>query len=73
MHLRSLKAQTVELRELGVAIAFQAGETILSEISRKFDLTQIQQELAAKGLQPIQTWTDPNRWFGLLLCQRYNS
>jgi L-histidine Nalpha-methyltransferase len=73
MHLRSLKAQTVELRELGVAIAFQPGETILSEISRKFDLAQIQQELAAKGLQPIQTWTDPNQWFGLLLCQRHNS
>lgn len=73
MHLRSLKAQTVELRELGVAIAFQPGETILSEISRKFDLTQIQQELVAKGLHPIQTWTDPNQWFGLLLCQRHNS
>ena len=32
-------------------------------------LKRIQEDLGAKGLVPIQTWTDPNGWFGLLLCQ----
>lgn len=70
MHLQSLSAQTVELKKLGLAIALQAGETILSEISRKFNLNQLQALLTSKSLAPVQTWTDPNQWFGLILCQR---
>lgn len=69
MHLRSLTAQTVDLKALGLTVNFAAGETLLSEISRKFDLTEMCQTLQQKGLIPIQTWTDPNQWFGLLLCQ----
>lgn len=69
MHLRSLKAQTVQLKALGLSVEFAVGETILSEISRKFDLAEMQQQLQTKGLKLIQVWTDPNRWFGLMLCQ----
>ncbi|MBW4686152.1 MAG: L-histidine N(alpha)-methyltransferase [Komarekiella atlantica HA4396-MV6] len=69
MHLRSLRSQTVELRALNLKINFAAGETILTEISRKFDLDTIKQQLTAKGLVPLQAWTDSNQWFGLLLCQ----
>ncbi|NDJ22414.1 L-histidine N(alpha)-methyltransferase [Nostoc sp. B(2019)] len=69
MHLRSLRSQAVELRALNLKINFAAGETILTEISRKFDLNTIKQQLTAKGLVPLQVWTDPNQWFGLLLCQ----
>jgi L-histidine Nalpha-methyltransferase len=69
MHLRSLRSQTVELRALNLKIDFALGETILTEISRKFNLNTIQQELTAQGLLPIHVWTDANQWFGLLLCQ----
>ncbi len=69
MHLRSLKAHTVRLEALDLTANFEAGETIMTEISRKFDLSVMQQELQAKGLEPLQVWTDPNQWFGLLLCQ----
>jgi len=69
MHLRSLRSQTVELRALNLEINFALGETILTEISRKFDLNTIKQQLTAKGLVPLQVWTDPNQWFGLLVCQ----
>ncbi|MGH7998168.1 MAG: L-histidine N(alpha)-methyltransferase [Brasilonema sp.] len=62
-------SQTVQLRSLNLNIHFEAGETILTEISRKFDLNSIQQELKAKGLVPQSVWTDPNQWFALLLCQ----
>lgn len=70
MHLKSLSPQTARLKTLDLAIALEAGETILTEISRKFNLSQIQQELQAKGLVPSRVWTDPNQWFGLILCQR---
>ncbi|MCC5623861.1 L-histidine N(alpha)-methyltransferase, partial [Nostoc sp. CHAB 5715] len=69
MHLRSLRSQIVELRALNLKVNFALGETILTEISRKFDLNIIKQQLTVQGLLPLQVWTDPNQWFGLLLCQ----
>ncbi|MDF5735250.1 MULTISPECIES: L-histidine N(alpha)-methyltransferase [unclassified Nostoc] len=69
MHLRSLRSQIVELRALNLKVNFGLGETILTEISRKFHLNTIKQQLTAEGLLPLHVWTDPNQWFGLLLCQ----
>jgi L-histidine Nalpha-methyltransferase len=69
MHLKSQKSQTVNLRALDLTVEFAAGETIRSEISRKFKLNNVQEELASRGLVPVQVWTDPNQWFGLILCQ----
>ncbi len=69
MHLRSLRSQIVELCALNLKVNFALGETILTEISRKFDLNAIKQQLTAQGLLPLHVWTDPNQWFGLLLCQ----
>ena len=69
MHLRSLRSQIIQLHALDLTIQFEPDETILTEISRKFDLKVMQQELSSRGLIPLQVWTDSNQWFGLLLCQ----
>ncbi|MBD2298770.1 MULTISPECIES: L-histidine N(alpha)-methyltransferase [Nostocales] len=69
MHLRSMRSQTVQLKSLNLTVNFAPGETILTEISRKFNLNTIKQQLQSRGLVPVQTWTDTNQWFGLLLCQ----
>lgn len=69
MHLRSLHAQIIDLRALNLSVEFAAGETIHTEISRKFNLQALQHELAQRGLKPVQVWSDANEWFGLLLCQ----
>ncbi|TVP59185.1 MAG: L-histidine N(alpha)-methyltransferase [Nodularia sp. (in: Bacteria)] len=69
-YLRSLRSQSVELSALNLTVNFALGETIHTEISRKFDLNTIQKQLTARGLVPLNVWTDPNQWFGLLLCQR---
>ncbi|MGB7441211.1 MAG: L-histidine N(alpha)-methyltransferase [Coleofasciculaceae cyanobacterium] len=69
MHLRCLEAQTVCLRALDLSVQLEAGETIRTEISRKFNLDTIQYELQAKGLKPLHFWTDPKQWFGLILCR----
>jgi L-histidine Nalpha-methyltransferase len=69
MHLKSVTAQTVHLRALNFTTSFLPGETIRSEISRKFNLAQLAASLEHKQLQPLMTWTDPQQWFGLVLCQ----
>jgi L-histidine Nalpha-methyltransferase len=73
MYLTSQIAQTVQLKALGLTVQFAAGESILSEISRKFDLATLQPQLQTHGLMPLQVWTDADRWFGLVLCQRQES
>jgi L-histidine Nalpha-methyltransferase len=70
MYLASTKAQKVSLRSLAFTTAFESGEAILTEISRKFDLQRLETELNQKQMQKIRVWTDPNHWFGLMLCQR---
>jgi L-histidine Nalpha-methyltransferase len=69
MYLHCHQDCQVSLDALNLKVSFHAGERILTEISRKFNLATIQTQLAAQGLNMIQTWTDPQDWFGLILCQ----
>ena len=69
MHLRSCQPQTVDLRQLNLTIQLAAEETIHTEISRKFNLLNLTSYLETLQLKTIQTWTDPNQWFGMMLCQ----
>ncbi len=69
MYLHSLKPQTVNLRSLSLDVNFDLGEKILTEISRKFDLNELEKDLNRQGLSKIKTWTDTNQWFALILCQ----
>lgn len=69
MHLRSRTDQTAKLDQLDLTIKLAAGETIRTEISRKFDLTTLQSDLKRHGLNILHRWSDPNLWFGVLLCQ----
>jgi L-histidine Nalpha-methyltransferase len=70
MHLRSLDNQTILLKTLNYQVKFNAGETIHTEISRKFHLSTLVDNLASHAFKPLQIWTDPQDWFGLILCQR---
>jgi L-histidine Nalpha-methyltransferase len=69
MHLRSLTDRTVRLKSLDLEISFKPGETIHTEISRKFHLPALEDTLTAHALQPLKIWTDPQSWFALILCQ----
>jgi dimethylhistidine N-methyltransferase len=70
MHLCSLKRQTVVFNALSYEVCLSDTETIHTEISRKFHLPTLSKELKRHALYPLHVWTDPNGWFGLLLCQR---
>jgi dimethylhistidine N-methyltransferase len=72
MYLRSGTKQTVRLENLDLTVDLQAGETILTEISRKFSLhannpNAIPRQLADHGLEPLQVWTDDQQWFAVIL------
>jgi dimethylhistidine N-methyltransferase len=69
MHLRSLAAQTATLAALGCSVRLEEGETIRTEISRKFDLAEFGAELARHGLAPEAAWTDPRGWYGITLAR----
>jgi L-histidine Nalpha-methyltransferase len=70
MHLKSSIAQTVNLKAIDLEITLQPGETIHTEISRKFHLPTLSNLLTTHALQPLKIWTDPQSWFGVILCQR---
>ncbi len=73
IYLKSLKAQVATLESLDLTVSFEADEMLLSEISRKFDVEDLTQELQAHGLTPIKTFMDDQKWFGLVLCKRENN
>jgi L-histidine Nalpha-methyltransferase len=70
MHLKSLNSQTISLKDLDFEVSIQAGEMIRTEISQKFNLLTLTTTLEQQAIAPLKTWTDPNAWFSLLLCQR---
>jgi len=73
MHLRSKVAQAVSFDALNFTTHFDAGETIHSEVSRKFNLQQMSNQLRSHHLETIKVWTDEKQWFGVVLAQRIES
>jgi L-histidine Nalpha-methyltransferase len=77
MHLRSRCDQNVTLELLDLNCCFAANETIRTEISRKFNMAQLQGQLQRAvgtqhpdhGLSPVKVWSDPQGWFALVLSQ----
>ncbi|QSV71570.1 MAG: L-histidine N(alpha)-methyltransferase [Aphanizomenon flos-aquae KM1D3_PB] len=69
MYLHCQKSHWVNLEILDLKVHFLEGESILTEISRKFDLRTMEKQLQSKGLNTVKTWTDEKGWFGLILCQ----
>ncbi|HEY9878231.1 MAG TPA: L-histidine N(alpha)-methyltransferase [Leptolyngbyaceae cyanobacterium] len=68
IYIESLAQQAVTLKTLDLTVSFAAGERLLSEISRKFNLADLTQELSEHQLAVVKTFTDEQQWFGLLLC-----
>jgi len=69
MYLTCKATHFVSLEKLNLTIKFEQGESILTEISRKFNLEEMKQYLPNKGLEIITIWTDPKQWFGVILSQ----
>jgi L-histidine N-alpha-methyltransferase len=51
-------------------VRFAAGETIRTEISRKFTRRTVQQTLAEAGLELVEWFVPENEYFALSLARR---
>lgn len=69
MRLRSVEAQVVRIRALGLEVWFSEGEDLLTEISAKFTAEQIEQELSAAGFEVQRQWTDSDGDFMVTLAR----
>lgn len=70
MHLVAQQAQEVVVRALGRAFAFAEGETIRTEISRKFHPDRIGTQFRDLGFMLEQQWVSEEPRFCLLLLRR---
>jgi L-histidine Nalpha-methyltransferase len=70
MRLRSRRDQTVLIDALDLAVHFEAGEEMRTEISAKFRRAGVAAELAAAGFALDRWWTDPAGDFALSLSFR---
>jgi L-histidine N-alpha-methyltransferase len=68
MHLRSMGDQRVALPALGIAVGFDDGELMRTEISAKFRRSGVEAELAAAGLELARWWTDSAGDFAVSLA-----
>lgn len=68
IRLRSARDQVVRIRGLGLEVTFQAGESILTEISRKFRRGGLERAFAQAGLRLRQWYQDPDAWYALSLA-----
>ncbi|MFE6821365.1 L-histidine N(alpha)-methyltransferase [Streptomyces sp. NPDC057690] len=67
MRLRSRTAQTVKVPALDLAVDFEAGEELRTEVSAKFREEGVRTELAAAGMELTHWWTDAEGRFALSL------
>lgn len=66
MHLVSRTDQSVTLRRLGEELSLEAGESILTEISRKFTPEDLDELLGEAGLEPVARYEPANGYFSLI-------
>ncbi len=67
MHLRCLR--DISFQVAGVGFAMQAGESVHTENSHKYDLRGLRLLLRAGSWTPIADFSDPNQWFTLVLAE----
>jgi dimethylhistidine N-methyltransferase len=63
MHLESLEAQQVRIRDLDLTVSFAPGETIHTESSHKYDRDQLTALATATGFRLAHSWHDPQHRF----------
>lgn len=69
MHLRSTRVQEVSIKTLNKKVEFKAGETIMTEISRKFTYEHINTLLQKAGMKITDAFHPENNYFSLVMAQ----
>ena len=66
MHLRARQDICVDLKSLRVSVALKKGETIRTEICRKFRRAGAQSMIRDAGMEVSHWYSDPKGWFSLI-------
>jgi L-histidine Nalpha-methyltransferase len=69
IRLRSLADQVVSIPSLELAVQFEQGEEMRTEISTKFTQSELERTYARVGLEMVEWWTDPEGLFALSLAR----
>jgi L-histidine N-alpha-methyltransferase len=69
MRLRARREHTTLVRDLDLAVHFDAGEEMRTEISAKFTPERLEGDLSAGGMELIRWFTDPEELFALTLSR----
>lgn len=70
MYAVATARQPVVFRSQDLSLVLEEGDSILVEISRKFEAQRLEQQLRVFGLEPVSHLSDPRRWFSVLLSRR---
>ncbi len=70
MHLRALGGMQVEIGRLGLTVPFADGETIHTEISRKFTRDGVARLFARSGLETCGWHVPENEWFAISVARK---
>ena len=70
MYAVSSQRQEIAVPRCETSFVWEKDERILVEISRKFDPDRLQEQLRCFGLDPVVHFSDPKKWFSLLLFRK---
>ncbi|MGK2936507.1 MAG: L-histidine N(alpha)-methyltransferase [Solirubrobacteraceae bacterium] len=70
IRLRATEPQVVRIASLGLEVTFLEGESILTEISRKFRPEVIERSAVRAGLALRAWYEDADGWYGVSLLER---
>lgn len=73
MHLRTRNDMSVEINDLDLTIKLMKGETIQTEICRKFSRESAGKMISEAGLTIAKWYTDPKGWFSLVEVETLNN
>jgi L-histidine Nalpha-methyltransferase len=66
MHLRARRDICVDVKALGISVVLKDGETIRTEICRKFRRDGAEEMIRNSGMEVNRWYSDPKGWFSLL-------
>jgi len=66
MHLRAKDDMMVRIVDLNITVRLKKGETIRTEICRKFSREEITEMLSKAGLSVTHWFSDKNQWFSII-------
>jgi len=70
MYAVATEAQEIHIPSRQIAFRWEKDEKLLVEISRKFDPERLREHLRCFGLEPVAHFSDPKKWFSLLLFKK---